>query len=217
MTIQVRSPFTPFIYVFQTITHLFWIDLDMNSSVNSDERAQVTDELEVKKRKQVDTFKHRMSLKRQKLINYLPEKPAMYYKNLPFMPGLDFYRVVGETYFNINNFGTSIPDTMVSIGKLVWIQWDPNPSDLEGTNKRRENDFVLLNFADHIRNIDTTLYSRDPVESDNPVVVEKKFTNSYFSASERTLSWGSLLNIINSAVNVNSILQKFNYSRSKKS
>ena len=89
--------------------------------------------------------------KRQRLFNYLPENPALYYKNLPFMPGLDFFRAMGETTFDLNKLGTNIPDTMISMGKLVWIQWEPSPEHLQGKNKRRENDFVLLNFAEHLK------------------------------------------------------------------
>lgn len=158
-----------------------------------------------------------MSAKKRKLFNYLPEKPVLYYKDLPFMPGLDFYRAIGETYFNLNSLGTSIPDTMVSMGKLIWIQWEPSATDIQGKNKRRENDFVLLNFAEHLKSIDISLYDRNPSESDGPVVIEKKLAGSYFNISEKTLSWNSLLNIINSAVNANSIIQRFSYSRSKKS
>ena len=106
---------------------------------------------------------------------------------------------------------------MVSMGKLVWIQWEPDTNQLTGKNIRRENDFVLLNFAEHLKNIETSLYERNPVDSNNPVVTEKKLLTSYFSISERTISWNTLINMLNTAVNINSIIQKFNYSRSKKS
>lgn len=157
-------------------------------------------------------------LKRKlELINYLPKNPAKYYKGLPFMPGLDFYRALGDTKFNLDNLGTCIPDTMISMGKLTWLQWAPGPEENTGTNKRRDNDFVLLNYSEHLKNVEMSLYGRNPTEEDKPVVVEKKLNDSYFSIIERTLNWNTLINILNTAVSVNSIIQRFNYSRSKSS
>lgn len=157
-----------------------------------------------------------MLKKKEVLVNYLPDKPLKYYQNLPFMPGLDFYRALGDSTFNLNNLGTFIPDTMISMGKLTWIQWEPGADEFEGRNKRRDNDFVLLNFAEHLKNLEISLYNRNPIDVDKPVAVEKKLAESYFHISERTITWTNLINILNSSVNVNSIIQRFNYTRSSK-
>lgn len=85
------------------------------------------------------------------MVNYLPENPSKYYENLPFLPGLDFYRAIGDTTFNLDNLGTNFPDTMISIGKLTWLQWVPDPDSNGGSNKRRDNDFVLLNYAENLK------------------------------------------------------------------
>jgi len=81
-----------------------------------------------------------------------------YYKTLPFYPGLDFYRALSETEFNLNNFGTFIPDTLINMGKLVWIQWLPTSDTYGGKNIRRDHDFMLINFAEHLNNLETSLY-----------------------------------------------------------
>lgn len=137
------------------------------------------------------------------------------------MPGLDFYRAIGEANFNLNAFGTFIPDTLVSMQKLTWIQWIPGSDESSGTNLRRDNDFVLLNYAEHLKNIEISLYGRNPaLDTDidkRPIATEKKLNDSYFNCIERTMTWSHLNNILSTAVNVNSIIQKFNYSRSKKS
>lgn len=83
------------------------------------------------------------------MFNYLPSNPSKYYQTLPFMPGLDFYRAISDTTFDLNSLGTFIPDTLVSMGRMTWLQWVPNPDG--GVNKRRDNDFVLLNYADHLK------------------------------------------------------------------
>lgn len=171
----------------------------------------------MKIKKQTMVFKNRMSKKKQNLMNYLPPQPLKYYKELPFMPGLDFYRALGDTTFNLNHLGTFIPDTMISMGKLTWIQWEPGPDPYSGSNTRRDNNFVLLNFAEHLKSLEISIYNRSPGESDKPVVIEKKLADSYLSITERTLNWTSLTNILNTAVSVNSIIQKFSSSRSKKS
>ena len=127
------------------------------------------------------------------MVNYLPENPIKYYKDLPFLPGLDFYRAIGEVYINVNSFGTFIPDTMVSMGKLIWIQWEPGSDEFSGKNLIRENDFVLLNFAEHLKNVEMSLYNRNPLESTKPIAIEKKLSNSYFNATEKPISWSSLV------------------------
>jgi len=129
--------------------------------------------VEMRIQKEKETFKSRMFNKKKNMINYLPENPAKYYKDLPFMPGLDFYRAISESTFNLDNLGTSIPDTMISMNKLTWIQWVPGAEMNTGSNKRRDNDFVLLNYAEHIKNLDISLYDRNPVDSERPVVLEK--------------------------------------------
>ena len=60
----------------------------------------------MQRKKENEEFKQRMKKKQEKLVNYLPDKPQIYYKNLPFMPGLDFYRAIGDSNFNLNNLGT---------------------------------------------------------------------------------------------------------------
>lgn len=66
------------------------------------------------------------------MVNYLPLNPMKYYKDLPFVPGLDFYRAIGDIDIDLNSFGTYIPDTMVSMGKLLWIQWEPGADEFSG-------------------------------------------------------------------------------------
>lgn len=129
--------------------------------------------LEMKIKKQTKEFKTRMSKKKKNLVNYLPQSPTKYYKDLPFKPGLDFYRILGDSTFNLNSLGTFIPDTMISMGKLTWIQWEPNTDSPGGSNKRRDNDFVLLNYAEHLKVLEATIYDRSPGESDKPVAIEK--------------------------------------------
>ena len=48
------------------------------------------------------------------------------------MPGIDFFRAVGETTFNLNNLGTFIQDTLISMGKLTWIHWEPGSDESSG-------------------------------------------------------------------------------------
>jgi hypothetical protein len=112
------------------------------------------------------------------------------------MPGLDFYRAIGESNFNLNTFGTFIPDTLVSMQKLTWIQWIPGSDESSGTNLRRDNDFVLLNYAEHLKNLEISLYGRNPTSDTDidkrPIAIEKKLNDSYFDCIERTMSWSHL-------------------------
>ena len=44
---------------------------------------------------------------------------------------------------------------------------------LAENNKIRENDFILLNFAEHLKNVEMSLYNRNPIESTRPIAIEK--------------------------------------------
>jgi hypothetical protein len=109
---------------------------------------------------------------------------------------LDFYRAIGDFDFNLNALGTFIPDTLVSMSKLVWIQWVPGADAISGTNIRRENDFVLLNYSEHLKNLEISINGRNPaLDADaekRPIAIERKLNESYFSCFERTMTWSYL-------------------------
>ena len=83
-------------------------------------------------------------------------------------------------------------------------------------NIRKDNGFILHNFAEHIKNIEISLYNRNPEDSNKPVAIEKKTANSDIDTVDRTLSWNNLIHILNGAINMNSIIQKFNHTRARK-
>jgi hypothetical protein len=143
----------------------------------------------------------------------LPENPLNYYKDLPFFPGLDFYRALSETEFDLNHFGTFIPDTLINMGRLTWIQWVPGVDSYGGKNKRRDNDFMLANFTEHLSNLEASLYARNSTDLERPVVIEKKLASSYFNTTERTMSLPNLVNTLNTHISVNAIIQRFCYAR----